>query len=227
MAATQRRRPINVAILAFEMFVVMAITGPMDILNKSSAVWDRIHRVRVLHAPFHAELVSLTRKQLHFEGFITLHPHVSVVTAKKPDRILIASAGENVIENLDRMRPFIPWITLCARRGTRAVSLWTGAFLLAETELLDGHAATTHWFLADVFRRAYPKVKLQPERLILDEGNVITSGAATSFLHRALYLIELYNGHQARSPCCQGVSYRDAPPNPVPSHYFRDSQNEQ
>src|SRR5215469_2043171 len=197
MVATQRRRAINVAILAFETFAAMPITGTMDILNKSSAEWDGSYRVRMPYAPFNVQLVSLTREPLHFAGCITLHPHASIITAKKPDLILIPSAGENVIENLDRMRPFIPWIKLCARRGTRVVSLCTGAFLLAETGLLDGRAATTHWFLADVFRRAYPKVKLQPERLIVDEGNVITSGAATSFLDLALYLIELYNGHQA------------------------------
>jgi len=48
-----------------------------------------------------------------------------------------------------------------------------------------------------VFRKTYPKVKLHPEQLIVDEGNVITSGAATSFLDLVLYLIELYCGHEA------------------------------
>lgn len=73
----------------------------------------------------------------------------------------------------------------------------TGAFLLAETGLLDARTATTHWFFADLFRRSYPKVKLYPDRLIVDEGNVITSGAATSFLDLILYLVELYCGREA------------------------------
>jgi transcriptional regulator GlxA family with amidase domain len=169
----------------------------MDILNKSSAVWNRIYGVDVPYASFNVELVALTKEPLHFGDCITLRPHASIATAKRPDLILIPSVGENVIGNLDRLRPFVPWIKLCARQGTRVVSLCTGAFLLAETGLLDGRAATTHWFLADLFRKTYPKVKLRPERLIVDEGNVITSGAATSFLDLALYLIELYNGHQA------------------------------
>lgn len=197
MVSIQRQRSINVSILAFETFATMPITGPMDILNKASAVWSGIYGVDVPYKSFNIQLVALTRKPLHFGGCITLRPHASIATAKKPDLILIPSAGENVMENLDRLRPFVPWIKQCASQGTRVASLCTGAFLLAETGLLDGRAATTHWFLADLFRRTYSKVKLQPERLIVDEGNVITSGAATSFLDLALYLIELYNGHQA------------------------------
>ena len=197
MVAIQTRRSINVAILAFETFATMLITGPIDILNKSSSVWRGTYGMDVPYASFDIELVSLTKKALHFGDYITLHPHASISTAKKPDLILIPSAGENVMEKMNQLRPFIPWIKRCASRGTRVVSLCTGAFLLAETGLLDGRAATTHWFLADLFRKAYPRVKLQPERLIVDEGNLITSAAATSFLDLALYLIELYNGHQA------------------------------
>jgi transcriptional regulator GlxA family with amidase domain len=73
----------------------------------------------------------------------------------------------------------------------------TGSFLLAESGLLDGRSATTHWFFADLFRRTYPNVDLHPERMIVDEGNVITAGAATAFLDLALYLIELYYGREA------------------------------
>jgi transcriptional regulator GlxA family with amidase domain len=73
----------------------------------------------------------------------------------------------------------------------------TGAFLLAATGLLDGRNATTHWFFADGFRKMYPKVNLLPERLIVDEGSVITSGAGASFSDLVLYLIELYSGHAA------------------------------
>jgi transcriptional regulator GlxA family with amidase domain len=220
MVATQRPRPINVATLAFEAFAAMPITVAKNILDKSSAVWDGSYRARMPCAPFNVEFVSLTTEPLHFASYTTLHPHASIITGKKRDLIFIPSAGENVIENLDWMRLFIPWIKLCARRGTGVVSLCTDAFLLSETVLLDGRAATTHWFLADVFRRAYPKVNLQPERFIVDEGNVITSGAATSFLDLALYLIELYNGHQAAVLVANAFLIERGAPKPVASHSF-------
>ena len=86
------------------------------------------------YKPFAVKLVALATNPLHFGDCITLLPLAFIATAKKPDLILIPSVGENVVENLDRLRPFVPGIKL----GTRAVSLCTGAFLLAETGLLDG-----------------------------------------------------------------------------------------
>jgi transcriptional regulator GlxA family with amidase domain len=188
------KQPVKVAILAFESFASIPITGPMDILNKSCTLWTAATGAG---PTFDIELVSLAPGPLRFGDAVTLHPNATIATARKPDLILIPSAGDNVIESLSILRAFVPWITACASHGARVVSLCTGAFLLAESGLLDGRTATTHWYFADLFRRTYPNVELHPERLIVDEGTVITSGAATSFLDLALYLIELYGGHDA------------------------------
>jgi transcriptional regulator GlxA family with amidase domain len=197
MKTTTKRRTVKVAILTFNTFATIPVTGPMDILNKSCALTRGMLHNGTDGATFEIELVALSKGPLHFGDSVTLHPHASIATAKWPDLVLIPSVGDNVLESLRSLRPFIPWIKACAARGARIVSLCTGAFLLAESGLLDGRTATTHWFFADLFRKTYPKVDLHPERLIVDEGNVITSGAATSFLDLVLYLIELYRGHDA------------------------------
>jgi transcriptional regulator GlxA family with amidase domain len=169
----------------------------MDILNKSCALLRGTRGDDFAGAYFDIELVALSKRPIDFGDAITLRPHASVLTARKPDLILVPSAGDNVLESMESLRAFIPWLQACAAQGARIVSLCTGAFLLAESGLLDGRAATTHWFFADLFRTRYPKVDLRCERLIVDEGNVITSGAATSFLDLVLYLVELYSGHDA------------------------------
>jgi len=197
MTPVSNKRTVKVAILAFETFGTIPITGPMDILNKSCVLSRGVHGDDRTGADFDIELVSLTKAPLRFGDSVILHPHASILTAQKPDLILIPSAGDDVIGSLESLRAFIPWIQDCSARRTRVVSLCTGAFLLAESGLLDGRMATTHWFFADLFRQRYPRVDMHPERLIVDEGNVITSGAATSFLDVVLYLIELYSGHEA------------------------------
>lgn len=190
-------RTVKVAILAFETFASIPITGPMDILNKSCALWRAVAGDGAGPPAFEIELVSLSKKPLRFGDAVTIRPGATIATAQRPGLILIPSAGDDVLESLPSLRDFIPWITQCSARGARVVSMCTGAFLLAESGLLDGRAATTHWYFADLFRKRYPKVDLHPERLIVDEGTVITSGAATSFLDLALYLVELYGGHEA------------------------------
>jgi len=187
---------ISVNILAFPTFAPMPIIGPMDVLNESCSLLRTLNGGMPV-AFFDVELVGLSKEPLRFGDSVILTPHRTIANAERPDLLLVPSAGVDVPESLESLAGFVPWMQRCAEGGTRIVSMCTGAFLLAETGLLDGRSATTHWYFADRFRARYPAVKLYPDRLIVDEGTVITSGAATSFLDVTLYLIELYCGHDA------------------------------
>jgi transcriptional regulator GlxA family with amidase domain len=68
--------------------------------------------------------------------------------------------------------------------------------VLGATGILDGKRATTHWFFADEFRRRFPMVDLQEQHMLVDEGDIVTCGGATSFLNLMIYLIEKYFGHE-------------------------------
>lgn len=194
---TAKRTPTNVAILAFETFAAIPISGPMEILNKSCTLLAEARGEDPANPAFNVELVALNKKPLHFGGCVTLNPHNSIVTAGRPDLLLIPSVGDDVLSSLRSLRAFVPWIKECSAHGARVVSMCTGSFLLGATGLLNGRSATTHWAFADLFRRTYPQVNLFPERLIVDEGNIITSGASVAFLDVVLYLLELYCGREA------------------------------
>ncbi|RKS06585.1 AraC family transcriptional regulator with amidase-like domain [Nocardiopsis sp. Huas11] len=86
----------------------------------------------------------------------------------------------------------LAWI----RPGTRVVSICTGAFVLAGTGRLDGRPATTHWALADVFRRWYPHVDVDPDVLFVDDGDVLTSAGAASGVDVCLHLIRADHGSE-------------------------------
>ncbi|MBD0844122.1 MULTISPECIES: GlxA family transcriptional regulator [unclassified Streptomyces] len=78
--------------------------------------------------------------------------------------------------------------------ATRIVSICTGAFVLAAAGLLDGRRATTHWQLADVFRKMYPHVTLDPDVLFVDEGRILTSAGAASGVDVCLHLVRKDHG---------------------------------
>ncbi|QSI28608.1 helix-turn-helix domain-containing protein [Variovorax sp. RKNM96] len=80
------------------------------------------------------------------------------------------------------------------RRGATVVGLCLGAFVLAEAGLLDGRPATTHWNLAAVFAKQYPKVMLQPEVLYVDDGDVLTSAGTAAGIDCCLHLLRVRYG---------------------------------
>jgi len=82
------------------------------------------------------------------------------------------------------------------RPGTRLVSICTGAFVLAAVGALDGRRATTHWQLAEPFRRMFPKVDLDPDVLFVDGGDILTSAGAASGIDVCLHLVRKDHGSE-------------------------------
>ncbi|MFE0136044.1 GlxA family transcriptional regulator [Streptomyces sp. NPDC059037] len=98
-------------------------------------------------------------------------------------RHITAELSEPVRDALARIRP-----------GTRLVSICTGAFTLAAAGLLDGRPATTHWSLADLFRRMFPQVDLDPDVLFVDDGDMLTSAGAASGIDVCLHMVRSDHG---------------------------------
>ena len=74
-------------------------------------------------------------------------------------------------------------------RGARIVGLCLGAYVLAQAGLLDGRAATTHWAYVDDFAKRHPEVRLNPDVLYLEEGNVLTSAGTAAAIDCCLYML--------------------------------------
>jgi transcriptional regulator GlxA family with amidase domain len=83
------------------------------------------------------------------------------------------------------------------KRGARIVGLCLGAFVLAEAGLLDGRPAATHWALAPAFAARYPQVRLQPDVLYVDDGDVLTSAGTAAGIDCCLHLLRRDFGAEA------------------------------
>lgn len=79
-------------------------------------------------------------------------------------------------------------------RGARIVSFCSGSFTVAQTGLLDGRHATTHWLYTEAFRRRFPRVTIEPNVLFVDEGDVLTSAGSAAGIDLALHLVRLDHG---------------------------------
>ncbi|WP_406335252.1 GlxA family transcriptional regulator [Streptomyces sp. NBC_00203] len=105
-----------------------------------------------------------------------------VIAAIAPAR-LVEEPSDELTAALGQIRP-----------GARLVSICTGAFVLAAAGLLDGHRATTHWQVADEFRRRFPRVSLDPDVLFVDDDSVLTSAGAASGIDVCLHIVRKDHG---------------------------------
>ena len=80
------------------------------------------------------------------------------------------------------------------RRGARVCSICSGVFVLAAAGVLDGKRATTHWRYADLLQQAYPRIRVQPDALYVDEGQVLTSAGSAAGLDMLVHLVRRDHG---------------------------------
>jgi len=92
----------------------------------------------------------------------------------------------------------------CYERGTRILSICTGAFLLGAAGILDGRRATTHWRFSELFRSRYPAVKLDPDILYADEGQIVTAAGSVAGIDMLLHVIRSDEG----ASVCNAVARR-------------------
>jgi len=79
-------------------------------------------------------------------------------------------------------------------RGARLVSICSGAFVLAATGLLDGMTAATHWRYAALLRSRFPRVRVDPDVLYLDHGQILTSAGSAAGIDLCLHIVRRDHG---------------------------------
>ncbi|MEI7035306.1 transcriptional regulator FtrA [Fulvimonas yonginensis] len=79
-------------------------------------------------------------------------------------------------------------------RGARLLSFCSGVFVLAAAGLLDGRRATTHWRYAPALAARFPRIRVEPDVLYVDEGDVLTSAGSAAALDLSLHLIRRDHG---------------------------------
>ena len=115
--------------------------------------------------------------------------------------MIIPSLSSDYDRILSENTELIAWIREQYKQGAELASICTGAFLVAATGLLEGKTCSTHWNAAADFRRLFPGINLQINKLITVGPGIYTNGGAYSFLHLMLFLIEKYVDRQTAIFC--------------------------
>jgi transcriptional regulator GlxA family with amidase domain len=176
---------------------VLALDGVFDL--GLSAVLDAFQTANELIglsglavSPFEVSVAGVRKKVKTSQG-LTVPVHVGAVPA--PDCVVVPAIGFKMPEPLEAAlaRPDVrdagAALRAWAQGGTTMTAACIGTFVMAESGLLDGHRATTTWWLAPLFRQRYSNVLLEESNMIVKSGRFVTSGAALSHMDLALWLV--------------------------------------
>src|SRR5439155_13051360 len=167
----------TIAILIFPDFQLLDAAGPITAFEAGGReAVPPAYRLRVI-ARAAGPVTSSSGVQLIAEAF----PDDSLDT-------LIVAGGWGTRQEA-ACPETLAFIRATARRTRRIASVCSGAFVLAAAGLLDGRRATTHWARAAEFARAYPQIRVEPDRIFVREGKVWTSACITAGIDLALALV--------------------------------------
>lgn len=110
-----------------------------------------------------------------------------------PDQPLVAMLIPPSVAGFsqDQVSPaLLDWIRLQHAGGTVLGGVCIGSILLAESGLLNGRSATTHWTSAQSFAERYPQIRLEADKPIVDDGDLITSAGLMAWSEVGMRLVE-------------------------------------
>jgi transcriptional regulator GlxA family with amidase domain len=183
--------PLTVGILVFNQVEVLDFTGPFEVF--STARWaDQHSEDKPL---FNVVIIAETNDFITGRNDFHVKPHATIDNHPPLD-ILVIPGGPGTRPAINNSR-LINWITQQDRQTRLTTSVCTGAFLLAQSKILDNLKATTHWGSIDRMRENFPLVEVLTETRFVDEGHIITSAGVSAGIDMSLHVITRLFGAEA------------------------------
>ncbi|MFD8644250.1 GlxA family transcriptional regulator [Streptomyces zaomyceticus] len=179
----------SVLVVLFDAVQSLDVTGPVEVFaGAGRAAGDP--------AAYTIRTASLDGGPVRTQSGLRLLPDTTLAeaVADGAPHTLVVPGGEGTRRPAPAL---IDWLRTHAPDAGRLVSVCTGALLLAEAGLLDGHRATTHWVACDHLARCYPRVEVEPDPIFVRDGRLSTSAGVTAGIDLALALVEEDLGRDA------------------------------
>ncbi len=201
MSGSPTAKPTRVSLLALPESSAAALYGLHEVLSAVGDVWASLTGEAAQDRPFAVRFVAARTGLLRCHGGMPLEPDADFAESGPSDVVVVSDLAIPIdADPRGRWPEALAWLREQYEGGATLCTVCSGAVLLAETGLLDGRAATSHWGFVELFRRYLPAVELQPERILVASGpeqRLVTAGGMASWEDLALYLIARFSGEAA------------------------------
>ncbi|TDO25370.1 AraC family transcriptional regulator with amidase-like domain [Sediminibacterium goheungense] len=180
---------MRVSVFVPEYGVIEAITPPFRSFHTANEFLTAFGKEPV----FEVEYVGLHTHVPANNGEYTIKTDRLLKQVEQTDLLIIPPTFGDTARGIEANAEAIPYFTKLYKQGTSLASLCIGAFLLAETGLLNGKKCSTHWAYISEFREKYPEIEVEDGAIITEYENIYSSGGASSLWNLVLYLIEKFS----------------------------------
>jgi len=161
---------------------LLDVSGPLQVFASANVQMQENGQA----APYSPIVIAQQDGSIVSSAGLGLHTHP---LPKTPSDTLIVGGGRGVHIALQDPQ-LLQWVRQQAGSARRVASVCTGAFMLAEAGVLDGHRVVTHWDSCDELARRYPALHVDPEPIFINEDSLWTSAGVTAGIDLALALVE-------------------------------------
>ncbi len=186
---------MKLGIIAYENCTASMIVGLIDILELANI---RIHSKKKL---FEITILTESGKAVNSFTNYPMIPSSSIRLTSKFDMIYVPGFLAEPLETISHGKKIITWLSAQHKRRTTLAAACNGNLFLAEAGVFKGKSATTHWSLKEFFRARYPDIRLEPEKIIIDGGDILSAAGVTAYANLALYIVAKYGSLEVATYC--------------------------
>lgn len=192
-AMAEQKKPFRIAFLTLPESTGSTLFGMYDLFAAVDRDWGLLTKGTPEPSPFQPLTVAVEADGFRVANGVHVLPDFSLDAVGVPDVVcvpeLLVPPDTDIHGWYSRE---VDWLRQCYREGSYLGTACSGALLLAETGLLDGCDATTHWGYCDSLARRYPRIRVHPRQALVttgDGGRIVMVGGGSSWQDLALFLI--------------------------------------
>lgn len=183
---------MKVGILAYDGCTASMIVGVLDIFSFANSQYNAQKKESL----FDVSIITEDGQPANGFSKFPIHAQRSIKSRFNYGLIYIPGFVGELESMLRQQKRLVGWVKNQFNKGVTIAAACNGNFLLAETGALDRKKATTHWSLISAFRERYNKIIVQPEKILVDNGQVISAAGVTAYFNLAIFLVERYGSKE-------------------------------
>lgn len=176
---------LSLDMVVYDGFKALEAIGPMSVFDYANQHLRR----RGLGGGYDVRVVAVRPGAIRSDQQMSLQAVKALSALSVPDTAIIVGARD-IEDALAASPQIVDWVRGAATRMRRTAALCTGTFFLAAAGLLDGRAATTHWALAAQLQARHPRIRVDAERIFIEQDGLWTSAGVTAGIDLALAMVE-------------------------------------